>query len=379
MTKRIISALALLCALSVPAFAQFGDRNAFRIRSGTTPPASCLSGGSVTDVFVDRDAASGQQWMVCEGGTFVAQGSGTTLPVADTQTVVKGSADATKLVRLEADGLTTGTTRVVTVPDANTTLPVFSQAVTFSGPTAARTVTLPDANFTVARTDAAQTFAGAQTFSNELRAADGSASAPAFSFSGQTNTGFWRNSSNIVGAVAGSDVINFNTSQFRVASGVGFGFTTSPTGANNDTGLHRESAGLLAVTDGATASNYRDIKARHLLGGGSAPTCAVGGATVAGTGATCSVTGTDFGGEVTINTGTGTSAAGTLVTVTFAAAYGNAPYVTLTPSNFASSQLIPSDGVGYFVTTATTNFAISDSGTIAASSTYKFHFVAVGR
>lgn len=44
------------------------------------------------------------------------------LPVVDTTTVIKGSADATKLVRFEVDGLTTGTTRVLTVPDTNMTL-----------------------------------------------------------------------------------------------------------------------------------------------------------------------------------------------------------------------------------------------------------------
>lgn len=47
----------------------------------------------------------------------------------------------------------------------NTTVPVFSQAVTFTGPTVARTITLPDANFSAARTDAGQTFTGTQTVS----------------------------------------------------------------------------------------------------------------------------------------------------------------------------------------------------------------------
>lgn len=48
--------------------------------------------------------------------------SGTSLPVADTQTIVSGSADATKLLRFEVDGFTTGTTRVATVPNADVTL-----------------------------------------------------------------------------------------------------------------------------------------------------------------------------------------------------------------------------------------------------------------
>lgn len=52
----------------------------------------------------------------------------------------------------------------VTWPNANSTLPIFGQQITFTGPTAARTITLPDAAFTAARTDAAQTFTGTQTF-----------------------------------------------------------------------------------------------------------------------------------------------------------------------------------------------------------------------
>jgi hypothetical protein len=88
-------------------------------------------------------------------------GGGTSLPVADTQTIVKGSSDGTKLIRFEVDGLTAGQTRVITAPDSNTTLPIFSQIITFSGPTAARTVTLPDSAFTVAGLGVAQTFSAA--------------------------------------------------------------------------------------------------------------------------------------------------------------------------------------------------------------------------
>ena len=40
----------------------------------------------------------------------------------DTNPVIKGSIDATKQVRFEVDGLTTATTRVLTVPDADLTL-----------------------------------------------------------------------------------------------------------------------------------------------------------------------------------------------------------------------------------------------------------------
>ena len=42
--------------------------------------------------------------------------------VVDTTGIAKGSADATKIVRFEVDGLTTATTRVLTVPDKDITI-----------------------------------------------------------------------------------------------------------------------------------------------------------------------------------------------------------------------------------------------------------------
>ena len=50
----------------------------------------------------DSAQASGVKWAAGGGG-------GDTLPIVDTTAVVKGSVDATKLVRIEADGITTGT------------------------------------------------------------------------------------------------------------------------------------------------------------------------------------------------------------------------------------------------------------------------------
>lgn len=44
------------------------------------------------------------------------------IPFVDSQPIVVGSADKTKKVRLEVDGLTAGTTRVLTIPDADGTL-----------------------------------------------------------------------------------------------------------------------------------------------------------------------------------------------------------------------------------------------------------------
>lgn len=53
----------------------------------------------------------------------------------DTNPVVKGSVDATKQVRFEVDGLTTGTTRVLTVPDADLTIVGADTAQTLTNKT----------------------------------------------------------------------------------------------------------------------------------------------------------------------------------------------------------------------------------------------------
>ena len=53
---------------------------------------------------------------------YKRQDGSATAPTTDTSPIVKGSADATKLVRLEVDGLTTATTRVLTVSDKDITI-----------------------------------------------------------------------------------------------------------------------------------------------------------------------------------------------------------------------------------------------------------------
>lgn len=62
----------------------------------------------------------------------IAAAGGSSLPVVDSTAIVKGSDDPTKQIRLEVDGLTTGTTRVLTAPDADGTLPLLSLAQTWT-------------------------------------------------------------------------------------------------------------------------------------------------------------------------------------------------------------------------------------------------------
>lgn len=67
-------------------------------------------------------------------------------PFTDTTAIVKGSADATKLLRFEVDGFTTGTTRVLTPPDADTTIVGTDTTQTLTNKTinaSSNTITLP--------------------------------------------------------------------------------------------------------------------------------------------------------------------------------------------------------------------------------------------
>lgn len=59
-------------------------------------------------------------------------GAGSSLPVTDTTSIAEGSGDPTKEVRFEVDGITTGTVRVLTVPDSNLTIAGINIAQSFS-------------------------------------------------------------------------------------------------------------------------------------------------------------------------------------------------------------------------------------------------------
>lgn len=64
-------------------------------------------------------------------------------PISDGNPIVAGGTDGTKKVRLEVDGLTTATTRVITVPDASFTLPAgaANAATTLAGSDATQFLT----------------------------------------------------------------------------------------------------------------------------------------------------------------------------------------------------------------------------------------------
>lgn len=79
--------------------------------------------------------------------------------------ILAGRAGGTSTYRVTITPTTLAGNRTVTLPDANTTIPVATQVLTFTGPSAARTYTLPDAASTLAALGTAQTFTATQTFS----------------------------------------------------------------------------------------------------------------------------------------------------------------------------------------------------------------------
>jgi len=79
------------------------------------------------DIYLDdgTNTSSAQPGWRRYNGSFwedISAAAGASLPVVDTTGIAKGSADATKIARLEVDGLTTATTRVLTVQDVDGTI-----------------------------------------------------------------------------------------------------------------------------------------------------------------------------------------------------------------------------------------------------------------
>lgn len=82
------------------------------VGTGSDTAIRLAVGANDTILIADSSTASGLKW-----GAVPA-----TAPFSDSTAIVKGSADATKLLRFEVDGFTTGTTRVLTPPNADGTI-----------------------------------------------------------------------------------------------------------------------------------------------------------------------------------------------------------------------------------------------------------------
>lgn len=121
-----------------------GTGNSFSIGGQAV---TSVSGNAAKVVTTTGTLTSGDCVKIDASGNFIANGSacssgGSSLPVIDTTSIVEGSADATKEIRFEVDGLTTGTVRVLTPQNADYTLAGTNITQTF---TAAQIVTVNQA------------------------------------------------------------------------------------------------------------------------------------------------------------------------------------------------------------------------------------------
>lgn len=83
-----------------------------------------LADGTAGDCL-STDGATVLSWVSCSGG-------GSTPPFVDTTNIIKGSGDATKLLKFEVDGFTTATTRTLTPQNASYTIAGIDLAQTWT-------------------------------------------------------------------------------------------------------------------------------------------------------------------------------------------------------------------------------------------------------
>lgn len=139
----VLTLSAVLGVLLVPLGAQLGvwvnQGNSQRMRTTSTGPAISIRQDGTGAILELLGSDGTNRFRILEDGTCegdgCGSGGGAGVPVADTTALVEGSADDTKLLRLEVDGLTTGTTRVWTAPDADLTVVGLDTSQTLTGKT----------------------------------------------------------------------------------------------------------------------------------------------------------------------------------------------------------------------------------------------------
>lgn len=192
------------------------------------------AGGSNTQVQYNNNGVF--------GGVSGATTNGTAITFSTTNLKLQGSSTGVSSFASANSGATDYT---ITFPAASTTIPVATQTLTFSGPTAARTITLPDANFTAARTDSAQTFTGVQTFSSNPILSGGTA-----------NGVLYLNGSSV--ATSGS-ALTFDGTTFQYTGAANFATSSGNVGI----GTSSPSAKLQVVNGNILLSNAYYLSARN--------------------------------------------------------------------------------------------------------------------
>jgi hypothetical protein len=104
---------------------------------------------------------------------------------------------------------------------------------------------------------------GATAINGVLTVGDGTEALPGMAFLSAPSYGWWHSGVNNFFSTNGSASFLINTSRIGIPSSYPLGWSTSLTGAANDVGLGRTSAGLLEVNDGATLGVFRDLQVRN--------------------------------------------------------------------------------------------------------------------
>lgn len=226
------------------------------------------------------------------------------------------------------------------------------------------------------------------TMTGPLLVPDGALATPSIAFASDADgsgTGFYRESANAIGFVMnGTALAAWRTTFVRLGSGYAFnwGSAANANGGSNDTGLVRNAAAIVEVTNGT--SGWGSLKTGRLITGGSTPSVAV--ASGFGTSPSAAVdTGSgDTGGIITITNGTGGVATGGTITVTFSNTNGayatNNPAVIVVPMNGTSSW--NSRATAVITAASTTAFTVSlenNAAALTASGQYKFAYHVIGK
>lgn len=133
-----------------------------------------------------------------------------------------------------------------------------------------------------------------------------------------TTRQFYASTISLGNTTVGADARLWRTTGLNLGATLPACWTATNADASCDSGFNRDAAGVIAVTSG-TASTYRDLRSRHLLGAGTAPAVTNTSANSCGTTA-ATLVGSDTAGKVTVGATSGTSC-----TITFTAAFTNAP------------------------------------------------------